>query len=534
VKRILLIMPLAMGDLLMTTPLLEGLRAGYPQARLEVLANGSYARVLAHNPAVDDFRAFPYLELYQFANLPAGQAPAAALTRLAEFIDRLPADYDWVINPCYNDLAGALTFLSRGRRVLGADFTQEGYLILRGDWPTYLHLIFDEPAFNALHTADLHCLAAGVRSARPGLVFFTTEKDEQTAAQMLAGLGCGPQDKLIALHAGATRAHKRWPIDHFVALGKLLLAQGLKPVLTGGAGEAAEAARAAADIGPGALSAAGLTEDLGVLAALLRRCQALVSNDSGPIHLAAALKVPVASISLGKVQFRATGPYLPGSLALEPELACAPCAEPEACPNHLCLRTIRPVDVWAGVQHLLGGPFQRPPESRTRFFQAAVAVDGFLDWRALSTAEQDQRIYAAFRRAWLKVLRPGAEISGPPDPPPPSCRIEPWAGFDLLAGRAVAALEKMLAAVKQGRPAALAPLSGELTNLSHEIKALGIAEPLLKPLVIYLIHRRASLDDPGLEPQLAKQLSLYQQVQRVARLAAQGLARPLNRAGEVS
>lgn len=64
-KRILLIQPLAMGDLLMTTPLLAGLRAKHPAAGIEVLANDSFARVLAHNPAVDKFIPFPYVELYR-------------------------------------------------------------------------------------------------------------------------------------------------------------------------------------------------------------------------------------------------------------------------------------------------------------------------------------------------------------------------------------------------------------------------------------------------------------------------------------
>lgn len=522
-KRILVIQPLAMGDLLMTTQLLAGLRATHPGAGICVMANDSFARVLAHNPAVDQFIPFPYVELYRRANQPANQAPAATLSQLARFVESFTPGFDLVLNPCFNDLAGALTFLSRGRQVVGADFSKEGYLIMRGDWPSYMRMVWGEPCANTFHTTDLHCLAAGARPPQAGLRFYLTKKDRQDSLELLGELGAKDDDRLIALHLGATRKHKRWPLENFIELGRLLSAEGFRPVLTGGAAEAETTAQAAQGMGPGILQAAGKTENLGVLACLLRRCQALISNDSGPIHVAVAAEVPVISISLGKVQFRATGPYLPGSLALEADMDCAPCVDPDACPHQDCRRAVRPQDALAALKYILGGPWQPPSGRRTRFYQAETAPDGLLDWRPMH-ADEDQALHAALRRAWLEVLQPGSDIMAPKPARLAAPGSEPWSAFDALAYRAVQVLEKMLALVSS-RPdiSALSALSAELADISRRIRDLGMAESRIKPLAAYLILRKASLDQDELAIQITSQLNLYKQARRVARLAAQQL-----------
>ena len=515
----MLIQPLAMGDLLMTTPLLAGLKAKYPEAGIDVMANDFFARVLAGNPRGRRIHTLPIRGALPPANNPPTGPRRPSCPSWPAFWDLSPSATIGS-STLFHDLAGALTFLSRGGRVLGADFTKEGYLIMRGDWPSYLRMVLGGPCFNSFNTADIHCLAAGVRPQVSGLRFYPTENDRREADELLGGLGAESGDSLIALHLGATREHRRWPLDEFVELGRLLLAKGYRPVLTGGAAEADMTAQAARGMGPGVLQTAGRTENLGAFAALLKRCRAIVSNDSGPVHVAASVKTPVVSISLGKAQFQATGPYLSGSLALEADMACAPCFDPDVCAHHDCHRAITARDALAALEYLLGGAWVPPPGCRTKFYQAQTAPDGLLDWRPL-LQDKDQPIRAALRRAWLAVLQPGSSIMAPKPPEPPPSSSEPWKQFDLLASQAVRILRKMQALLS-GRAdmSALSGMSSELASVSQRIKDLGMAESMIKPLAAYLILRKSGLDEIELAIQIAGQLNLYLQVRRAARLAA--------------
>ncbi len=522
--RILLIQTLALGDLALCAPLLAGLRSAYPDAQIDVLANQPFKRVLEGNPAVDGYIAFPYVQFYQAANQPEeAQATVLTLAGLARFTEGLIPGYDLVFNPCFNELAAALSFLTRGPQVIGSDLTSAGAMVMRGDWPAYYHNFIDEPALNALHMADLHCLAAGVRPPTPGLQFFVKGQDRQNAASLLAEMGVGPDELLVALQAGAGKHDRRWPAENFITVGRELVRRGFRPVLTGAAHEQTLAAQVAAGIGPAAVMVAGRT-DIGVLVALLGRCRALISNDTGTIHLASAVGLPTVAVSLGKAQFRATGPYRSGNIVLEADLDCAPCLNSVQCGHMDCWRTITPADAMAAFDVVLGGEFELPQGSKARFYQAFMADDGRLDWRALRP-DPLERAHGAMRGAWLAVLRPGASLRAPRNDRQSIQEPASLAEFVDLAAQACEALETIQKAISGKAPAnkAQGALS-RLNALGAEVRALGLREPLVKPLAIYLTHRLASLDEPEPAKQVRLQKALWQQVSAVAGHAARTLA----------
>ena len=97
---------------------------------------------------------------------------------------------------------------------------------------------------------------------------------------------------MVALHPGAKDPSRRWPPDHFAALGDALaLRYGARLLLTGTAGERSLTAAIGATLQAPALDLAGVT-DLGTFAALIARCDLLVTNDTGASHLAAAARTP--------------------------------------------------------------------------------------------------------------------------------------------------------------------------------------------------------------------------------------------------
>ncbi len=116
---------------------------------------------------------------------------------------------------------------------------------------------------------------------------------------------------------------RRWSSAGFAALGRVARREGLHVVVTGGAGERDLATAVAAAVGDGSTVAAGRL-DLAGLIGLLARAVALASNDTGPVHLASALGVPVLAV-YGPNTPRLYGPLSPGSRALWRGLPCSPC-----------------------------------------------------------------------------------------------------------------------------------------------------------------------------------------------------------------
>ncbi len=182
----------------------------------------------------------------------------------------------------------------------------------------------------------------------------------RAAADLLASAGWNGRSPLVALAPGAAYGGaKRWPAASFAALATALASDGVASVLVGGA---ADAAAGAAVIGTGlsvgeapgtnvpvSINLIGRT-DLPTLAGVLAQCRALVSNDSGAMHVGAALGVPLVAI-FGPTNERETRPL--GRLepiVLSHDVWCRPCMLRECPLTHRCMRGVKVETVLAAVR----------------------------------------------------------------------------------------------------------------------------------------------------------------------------------------
>ena len=133
------------------------------------------------------------------------------------------------------------------------------------------------------------------------------------------------------------------------------------PVLLGSAAESHLGREFAARADYPFLDLTGAT-DLETLAAVLLETELLLTNDTGTIHLAAGLGVPVAAVFLGTAQPFDTGPCLEGSLSLKPDMDCHPCSFGEKCPYALaCRERIDPGLLGETIAARLGGESWKIP-----------------------------------------------------------------------------------------------------------------------------------------------------------------------------
>ena len=178
----------------------------------------------------------------------------------------------------------------------------------------------------------------------------------QRASEMLLKLGIARSATLVGFAPGAAYGHaKRWPPARVAAvITRLAHERGVTSILVGAQGdrEAGREIESALPAGVESVNLIGRT-DLRQVAGILARCAAFVSNDSGAMHLAAAVGVPVTAI-FGPTDERVTAPLGDHDVILR-EVFCRPCMLRDCPIDHRCMQRISADDVFAAVAARLAG-----------------------------------------------------------------------------------------------------------------------------------------------------------------------------------
>ena len=194
---------------------------------------------------------------------------------------------------------------------------------------------------------DRFAALAGVAPETPQLA-----ADPAARERLLAKHGLRTEGPVVALCPGAEYGpSKRWPMEHFAALARKCAEAGAEVWIVGSAKEAALGDAIRTSSGHVAVNLAGRTSLLEAVD-LLSAASAVVSNDSGLLHVAAALDVPVAAV-YGSTSPDFTPPLGAHAVALQRELGCRPCFRRECPLGHTdCLRGLAPAEVFAALRKL--------------------------------------------------------------------------------------------------------------------------------------------------------------------------------------
>jgi lipopolysaccharide heptosyltransferase I len=317
--RILIIKPSAIGDIVHALPVLNLLRTHWPAAHISWVVSTACASLLEGHPQIDELIPF---ERRQFGK--GWRKPSAALG-LFHFMQSLrERQFDLVIDLQGLFRSGWMSWRTGAPvRVGPAEAREMG-------WIFYTHRV--ETGFPHGHAVDRYLKVAdalGLGRTPARCVFATTDGDRASTAKLL------PNDvhRYAVMLPGANWSTKRWPPEKFAALVEPLRQQyGLASIIAGGAGDAKLAARI-----PGALDLTGKT-NLRQLVALLERADLVIGNDTGPMHIAAALDRPIVAL-YGPTNPDYTGPYGRLNTVVRHPIECSPCLS-RHCSHKSCLRKL--------------------------------------------------------------------------------------------------------------------------------------------------------------------------------------------------
>jgi lipopolysaccharide heptosyltransferase II len=210
-----------------------------------------------------------------------------------------------------------------------------------------------EPAVGIRHEVErqLALVAhAGYRPSSTRLVLEVPDEARHRAFKLLCDLGLH-EDEWIVMHPGATAPSRRYPPTSFAAAARSLVELGYRILVTGSADERGLIEELCTDIGEGAVGLPG-TIDLATLAALVEAAPLLITNNTGPAHIAAAVGTPVVDLyALTNPQHT---PWQVPSRVLSSDVPCRNCFK-SICPHghHDCLRRIPPSAVVTAALELL-------------------------------------------------------------------------------------------------------------------------------------------------------------------------------------
>ena len=321
----------AVGDVVLTAPAIDALRAAWPDARIVYAVKERLAHLVAHNPNVDEVIA-----------LRDGEGPLA-------YARRLRAAHPTAVLDLHGKIRSRIlrALLPGVRKVMWhkRDFrdTLPVKLALR---PYHASMLFADRYHAAVEELVGRTLPKGK------LQYFPGPGDRAAADQALRAAGLDPARPLLGLSPGANWATKRWPVERFAGLARRALARGMQVAVQGSAAEApfgSEVARLA----PGTADLCGKL-DLPALGGFISGCSAFVANDSGPMHIARALGVPTVAF------FGSTDPRMfdfRGHEMLFAGVPCAPCSffGRRRCPrgHFRCMLDLDEERAWGALEPLL-------------------------------------------------------------------------------------------------------------------------------------------------------------------------------------
>jgi heptosyltransferase-2 len=300
------------GDVVIAMPFLAALRELYPTATITLLSKSHARDTLANTGLVDKVVAFDF----PWTFLDEDRRPTIGeLLRIPSVVKQLRADkYDLAFDCSRDGRNHLLMYLSGAARRIGFGFGGGEYLLTD---------VVPVGSLDLHRTSDwlrlLEPLGGSAGSGEPRLA--VSEPERQWAREFLRTAGRAEGEMLVAIHPGGSSRLKRWSLEHFELLARIAAEEGGARVLwiVDPAGTGAESKLPAGSI----VARASLRE----LIALLSHTQLLVSNDGGPMHLAAALGIPTFAVySWGKPEWWKPYSTARHSWVQRDDITCRPCA----------------------------------------------------------------------------------------------------------------------------------------------------------------------------------------------------------------
>lgn len=344
--RILLIRLSSLGDIVLTSPAIRAVRKHFPESHIAMLVGKRAADVITENPHLD--------EVITLDRKTSNRSISETRQVVAELRRR---KFDLTIDFQRKFRTSLLAYLSGAKYRVGYHQPCGALCAVRVPDRVNKHAI--DRNFDLL-------AAIGVHTDEREMELFLSDADRENAKQILAAAQIDSQKLKVGLFPGAGWKHREWLPERFAAIGDLAYESfGAQTLIFGGANEKDLVDKVAGYMTCAPIRLAGNLR-IRQLAALIEKCDVFVTNDTGPMHIAAAMKTPtVALFGPGNhIKFQPIGltphfsPVLECGVGLHTtirhDVPCSPCKQfTDRCQDNICMKLITVEEVWSAVRRRL-------------------------------------------------------------------------------------------------------------------------------------------------------------------------------------
>lgn len=351
--KILIIHLSRLGDMIQSLPAVKLLKEDYPESEITYVGIEDFCVPLKNIPWIGNLVTIPSHDI-KGVSTEDTDIDIEAFERLFRNKPELTAHYDVLINMTHNRGSSYLSKRIKADEKRGRIFSKENEIVMVGNWAKYLFAIAGNRNDNLLNLVDLYTGMVGVQN-RPVMYYLPTNLQiDRQCLSRLKEHGFDSGRPAVGFQLGASKSLRTWPPEDFFRLGELLGGQlDAQIILFGSEQERALADQFHKSAQFTFIDLIGRTT-LADLPSFLKYINVLVSNDTGPMHIAAAVGTKVVGIFMGTAYFRITGPYGAGHIAVQSNYPCTPCLDSTACVQPLCRKSIAPEMVLQGVKLALG------------------------------------------------------------------------------------------------------------------------------------------------------------------------------------
>jgi len=340
-KRILIIRTDRLGDVVITTPIIHALREKYPDSFIAIMVRPEYKDIVINNPDLDEVI---------FCDKRGKHKSILGIIKLGLFTLR-NKKFDLGIAFHPTNRAHFLMFLANIKKRVGYDRKMSFFLTDK-----FYHLKQKGEKHEIDYLFDL-LQFSGVTILNPNRIpqVITSKEDKEIINSVIKDLGLS--NNIIAIHPGASCLSKKWSGKKFAEVADTLKEKYSSDIVIVGEADTEEISKTIKDNMK--FEAIDLTGNflLGEFSEFLSRCRMLISNDSGPVHLAVSVGIPVVSIFGRKdpgLSPKRWGPLGAKDIYLHKDVGCKKCLAHNCDRGFACINAIEPEEVISAVQRILG------------------------------------------------------------------------------------------------------------------------------------------------------------------------------------
>jgi ADP-heptose:LPS heptosyltransferase len=377
--RYLIINLTRLGDIIQSLALVRGLKANDPEAVIDFLAMSSFGKILTNVHEINET-----ILLNDSVLIDNGKDDFwSGISEIFQKITYLNSNnYDLIINPIISIQSAYLTYLIKAHEKRGLLFTKNHEQTIKSDWSSFLlanqHNLGD-------HSFNLVDIFSGIANIKNHLSYYclkASESADNEVSELFQSV-IPPNKKIVGFHIGASQSNKSWEADSFkTVISQLVENPDYEVILFGGYKEI-EVKDLFDDIkNPNFHNWIGKFE-LDHLISAISKVDLFVTNDTGPMHIAACTKRPIINLSLGPVSMWETAPYSENSLVVQANIDCHPCSFSYECPHWNCHKAIKPETILNLIHHHFNPANNSVIDQNVLIWKSISDHNGFLHWAPL-------------------------------------------------------------------------------------------------------------------------------------------------------